>query len=503
MKRKILCQLLSILLLVPILQMAIVTSNATSSTIDPTVRNVYYLRNKKSGLYLDLQGSNAVSSTELQQYPFGYPSEMFQLVYTANGYFLKTTLSYASGTMVVDGRLNCSNGAQVILYPYDENATEQHWRLIQNSDGSYYLSPMRNLNLNMSIEGGSTSNNAKVKLATANANDDSQKWYFERVDEASGVVTYQKYYLRNKYSGKYLDLQSNGTTNGTNFQQYSFGSSGYPSERFEFTGDTGYYRVKTTLTTGMVMDGRSNCVNGAQVILYSNTSNAPEQKWHLKRNEDDGTYCLSPAKNVDLNLSIQGASTANNAKVILETASYTTSSGKRIYADRQKWYLEPIDEENFGFRYMFSNEDEYSNISQSYSSNHLAIDIVGRNTMILGQSIISPVSGKVIFTDNDYSLGYYAVVETDTCWPGTSKKIKISFAHMLENSIAVTKDQRVIPGQKIGNVGATGSVQGDNPAHLHFSVFKNTNDTDYYVREYNSFNPFDYYPYVSFSFTGW
>lgn len=93
-----------------------------------------------------------------------------------------------------------------------------------------------------------------------------------KVDAAGavqGIESGQSYYLRVKKSNKCLDLQGSGVTNGTHFQQYKQGD---PSELFKITlQPNGYYTLQTTLIGAggtMVMDGRSNCVAGAQVILY-------------------------------------------------------------------------------------------------------------------------------------------------------------------------------------------------------------------------------------------
>lgn len=99
---------------------------------------------------------------------------------------------------------------------------------------------------------------------------------FHRVNAAGavqGIESGQSYYLRAKHSNKCLDLQGSGFTNGTHFQQYDQGD---PSELFKITlQSNGYYTLETTLvgaTQTMVMDGRSNCVAGAQVILYEYSS---------------------------------------------------------------------------------------------------------------------------------------------------------------------------------------------------------------------------------------
>ena len=55
-------------------------------------------------------------------------------------------------------------------------------------------------------------------------------------------------------------------------------------------------RDRPNATPWMVMDGRSNCVAGAQVVLYEQVT-CDEQQWQIRKNAN-GSYCLSPKKDV-------------------------------------------------------------------------------------------------------------------------------------------------------------------------------------------------------------
>lgn len=166
------------------------------STQSISAGTTYFLRNAKSGLYLDLQASGVVNGTHFQQYPYGDLSEMFLI--TALGgdkYQIRTTLTNASGTMVMDGRSNCVAGAQVILYTYNSSYTEQQWKIESNTDGSYCISPMKNTSLNLTIENGSTASHAKAKLAVKNSSDLSQRWFIEPYAGTSGVGSTMRNFL--------------------------------------------------------------------------------------------------------------------------------------------------------------------------------------------------------------------------------------------------------------------------------------------------------------------
>ena len=139
----------------------------------------YYLRNKKSGMYLDLQSSGVVNSTHFQQYPGHCPSELFYFNNQGGYYVIETTLVGASGRMVMDGRKNCVAGAQVVLYESVSDAPEQRWHLRRNGNGTFSISPKKNVYLNLAVSGGSSASNAKVVLADRNNEDPNQQWCLE------------------------------------------------------------------------------------------------------------------------------------------------------------------------------------------------------------------------------------------------------------------------------------------------------------------------------------
>jgi murein DD-endopeptidase MepM/ murein hydrolase activator NlpD len=81
-----------------------------------------------------------------------------------------------------------------------------------------------------------------------------------------------------------------------------------------------------------------------------------------------------------------------------------------------------------------------------------------------GTPVVSPVTGSVSWVAYQAKgAGYYVVVA------GADGRHYV-FMHFQEGSTAVTKEQPVVPGQRLGNVGATGDAQGP---HLHFEIWVN------------------------------
>ena len=121
-------------------------------------------------------------------------------------------------------------------------------------------------------------------------------------------------------------------------------------------------------------------------------------------------------------------------------------------------------------------------ITQPYSSQHQAIDIVGAGNTI--SDVIAYDDGIVVLVESN-------VRGTDTNSSGTASygnfikikhgnNIQTLYAHLKYGSVKVKKGDSVKKGQVIGTMGATGRAFG---VHLHFEV-----------RDYNNKrkNPYDY-----------
>jgi len=460
----------------------------------------YYLRVKKSNKCLDLQGSGITNGTHFQQYKQGDPSELFKITLQPNGYYtLQTTLIGAGGTMVMDGRSNCVAGAQVILYQFDTSCEEQYWEIRKNSNGTYSLSPKKNLSLNLAIEGASLDNNAKAKLETRNDSAENQQFIIENQQRAMNILSGQVFYLRNYNSEKYLNLQENGTELGTHFQQNEYNGEPCAQRVRITTRSDGYFTIQSVYAStdeiSMVLDGGyEHCVAGSQVILFEQDDELfPEQAWHIRK-ADNGTLCLSPKTNVYVNLAVEGSSTAENAKIKLE--------GRNYNAANQQWCLEPVEDakgfKGYAWRYPFTDND-FTEISSGYKKpnrpDHYAIDIISKNDSksINGAPILSPMTGKVVYKNNNgTTAGYYVVVEYDSFWLGEGKKIRVGFAH-LNAPITWSIGDKVWKDDVIGYVGNTGHSSGP---HLQLSVFFGE-DVDW-AGVTNSINPQRFFPWTNF-----
>ena len=94
-------------------------------------------------------------------------------------------------------------------------------------------------------------------------------------------------------------------------------------------------------------------------------------------------------------------------------------------------------------------------INGSPRSPHLALDIAAPE----GTKIISPENGKVILVGDFFYSGKYVIIDH-------GHGLLSSYSHM--SKVSVSKNDIVMKGQKIGEVGSTGRVTGP---HLHWTVY--------------------------------
>lgn len=100
---------------------------------------------------------------------------------------------------------------------------------------------------------------------------------------------------------------------------------------------------------------------------------------------------------------------------------------------------------------------------------HNGIDLAGSG--IDGTPILAPAPGVVIAAGFAGTAGYRVTLSHDLDGDGNIDYYT-KYMHMRTNSISVSVGQEVISGQKLGEVGSTGSSTG---SHLHFEILNSSN----------------------------
>ena len=139
------------------------------------------------------------------------------------------------------------------------------------------------------------------------------------------------YYIKNKFSGKYLDVTNSSADNNANVQQWEYLANAAQQFKFVDAGD-GYYYIYTGASGfSKVIDvaGKSTA-DGANVLQYAYSGNA-NQKFMVEE-VSDGVYAIKTGVTSGAScLDVYGWSADNGGNI----AQWTYWGG-----DCQLWYLE-------------------------------------------------------------------------------------------------------------------------------------------------------------------
>ncbi|WP_342421516.1 RICIN domain-containing protein [Paenibacillus sp. FSL E2-0178] len=148
----------------------------TSLYAPSTFEGYYYIKNKNSGLYLDVVNGSATDGTNIQQWSYnGSDAQKFRIMYYGNGdyYILTGNTAYASGIDVFEG--SSADGANIDQWTY-WGGTMQLFRIQQNADGTVaFLTKASNYTAAMDVADGSTANGANIQQWNYWGGD-MQKW---------------------------------------------------------------------------------------------------------------------------------------------------------------------------------------------------------------------------------------------------------------------------------------------------------------------------------------
>ena len=168
---------------IPLNSLAAASSRSIVSSI--TSGSYYYIRNAKSGHYLDAEQDQ---NFNVIQYAFtGYTNQIWKITRNSSGYYtLENQYSYYQN----QGRKMLSvstvtNNAD--LYYYDPSLTTQQWAFIYNSDGTFTIKNVWGLSTNqvLEVQDASTTYPYNVQRFTYDSEQPCQRWCLEEVPTSS------------------------------------------------------------------------------------------------------------------------------------------------------------------------------------------------------------------------------------------------------------------------------------------------------------------------------
>jgi len=154
--------------------------------VSENVEGIYYIRNKFSGLYLDVANGSAEDGANIQQWEYnGCDAQKFKFVSTGDGYYyILTGASGYSKCVDVDSG-SSADGTNIMQWSY-WGGSMQKYRVVQQADGSYaILSNATGCTSGLDVYEWSTSMGGNVCQWNFWGGD-CQKWYLEPAAANSG-----------------------------------------------------------------------------------------------------------------------------------------------------------------------------------------------------------------------------------------------------------------------------------------------------------------------------
>ena len=143
------------------------TSGISSGTI-------YYLRNVRSGKYMDVQGGG----TNVVQYSFhGDTNQQWYINYIGNGMY-DIIPAFKTGYRLDVGNANDINGTKIGIHTYN-GSNAQKYRIISCGGGYHRLQPLVSTRKVVEVSGANLNNSAQIQIWDY-VNGGQQQWYLER-----------------------------------------------------------------------------------------------------------------------------------------------------------------------------------------------------------------------------------------------------------------------------------------------------------------------------------
>ncbi len=173
---------------------------------------IYYIKNKNSGKYLDVDHSIDKNGTNVLQWHYnGGVGQQWKLVHTGNGLY-KLVSQVGSKNRVLDINKNDNKNRSNIDIWTDNNSGDRRFRIIMNKDGYSYriVSKCSNFTKAVTVESASCNDKANVFQFQYNASNNDE-WIFEPVNGYSRELA-TNYATKNVYSSvpAYPNLRNMG-----------------------------------------------------------------------------------------------------------------------------------------------------------------------------------------------------------------------------------------------------------------------------------------------------
>ena len=333
---------------------------------------VYRLKAKNSGLYLEVSGDANTNSMEItqQEYKSNEKKQLWKISRIKDNTYRITNLASNEGKSI-DVRLGENNNNNVIqIYESSENNLSQEWKLVDNGNNTFSIrSKLSGTERTLTIQNNTTDIGAKGVIydITGEAN---QSFYLEKTDLVD-IDAGSTYKIKAKHSGKYIGVKTDSS-----LEQQD--SNNEDSQRWILKKlNNGYYKIASKADTTKVMDVENmDTAEGTDVNIHSEWG----QKGENKAQEfefvpvGDGSFAIKPRlTNGKRCLDVADASTSSGVKIW--SWSINNSSAQQFFLEEvmpseEKKYIETTGEYSTDGRYLTKQTDEVGNdINYVYDEN--------------------------------------------------------------------------------------------------------------------------------------
>ena len=233
----------------------------------------YNIINVASGKSLDVSGAGVSNGTNIQLWESNQSCAQRWKIVETSGEAAKI-VSACSNRVIDVSSGKMENGRNIQLWG-DNGTSAQQWVLVPVEtvkDGLYNISSSIDNQKVMDISGGiyNANNGTNVQIYKNNKTT-AQRWFIERDDDGY-------YTVKNKQSGKVLDLASGNTKNGTNVRIYASNKTCAQKWRIMKSGEKYIFISACSHKVLDLASGSTN--NGTNIQLYS-PNKTDAQKWYL------------------------------------------------------------------------------------------------------------------------------------------------------------------------------------------------------------------------------
>ena len=283
----------------------------------------YMIKNKNSGLYMEIEGASTKAGANVQQWGAEGASahNTWRAISAGDGYYYLQA-EVGDKTMVLDiaGR-KADNATNIDIYPY-KAADNQKFMFTDNGDGSYKIrTKITDGKSAVEIANGSTSSGANVQQYEVNGAT-CQDWVLEEVGTISDSLDEGNLYMfQNLNSSLYLEIKDGKAEAGANAQQWDANGSGenksgdWNTFNIKSFGG-GLYYINSQLAGGSAFGLKSTSdADGGNIELSAISNKDSALLFRFVKNPD-GTYYILPRTMRDKGaVEISNAATTAGANV--------------------------------------------------------------------------------------------------------------------------------------------------------------------------------------------